>query len=125
MRGGSEWPQPCSPFSFSLWEELASWPQLIVALRDAAKVGLPASKFVGNSYNISPAIPEQLGAAAEGFRAIQVYSDFGSDIPAMKDINAFKANNKVEKEDVYYMKGWMEGVAISKAIEFGFDVEWL
>jgi branched-chain amino acid transport system substrate-binding protein len=94
-----------------------STPQLIVALRDAAKVGLPATKFVGNSYNISPAIPEQLGAAAEGFRAIQVYSDFGSDIPAMKDINTFKANNKVEKEDVYYMKGWMEGVAISKAIE--------
>ena len=95
----------------------SSTPQLIVALRDAAKVGLPTTKFVGNAYNISPAIPAQLGAAAEGFRAIQIYSDYGSDIPAMKDINAFKANNKIEKEDVYYMKGWLEGVAISKAIE--------
>src|ERR1700761_3670148 len=54
---------------------------------------------------------------AQPRKAFAVYSDFGSDIPAMKDINAFKANNKVEKEDVYYMKGWMEGVAISKAIE--------
>jgi len=95
----------------------SSTPQLIVALRDAAKVGLPTTKFVGNAYNISPAIPAQLGAAADGFRAIQIYSDYGSDIPAMKDINAFKANNKIEKEDVYYMKGWMEGIAISKAIE--------
>jgi len=95
----------------------ASTPQLIVALRDAAKVGLPATKFIGNVYNISPAIPEQLGAAAEGFRAIQIYADFGSDIPAMKDIIAFKARNKVEKEDVYYMKGWLEGIAIASAIE--------
>jgi branched-chain amino acid transport system substrate-binding protein len=94
-----------------------STPQLIVALRDAAKVGLPADKFVGNIFNISPAIPQQLGAAAEGFRAIQVYSDFGSDIPAMKDINVFKANNKVEKMDVYYMKGWAEGMVVSKGIE--------
>jgi branched-chain amino acid transport system substrate-binding protein len=95
----------------------SSTPQLIVMLRDAAKVGLSATKFVGNVYNISPAIPQQLAAAAEGFRAIQIYNDFGSDVPAMKDINAFKAKNKVEKEDVYYMKGWMEGIAISKAIE--------
>ena len=35
----------------------------------------------------------------------------------MKDINAFKEKNKIEKEDVYYMKGWMEGIAIAKALE--------
>jgi branched-chain amino acid transport system substrate-binding protein len=95
----------------------ASTPQLIVVLRDAAKVGMSAKTFVGNIYNISPAIPQQLGESAEGFRAIQVYSDFGSDIPAMKDILAFKAKNKVEKEDVYYMKGWFKGIVMSKAIE--------
>ena len=95
----------------------ASTPQLLVVLRDAAKVGLSAKKFIGNIYNISPAIPEQLGAAAEGFRAIQVYSDYGSDIPAMKDILAFKAKNEVAKQDVYYMKGWFEGIVMAKAIE--------
>lgn len=95
----------------------ASTPQLIVVLRDAAKVGMSAKTFVGNIYNISPAIPQQLGKSAEGFRAIQVYSDFGSNIPAMKDILAFKAKNKVEKEDVYYMKGWFKGIVMSKAIE--------
>ena len=95
----------------------ASTPQLIVVLRDAAKVGLAATSFVGNMYNISPAIPQQLGAAAEGFRAIQLYSDYGSDIPAMKDIGTFKAKNEIAKQDVYYMKGWFEGIAIGKAIE--------
>lgn len=95
----------------------ASTPQVLVILRDAAKVGLAPTQFMGNIYNISPTIPEQLGAAAEGFRAIQVYSNFGADIPAMKDINAYKAKNQVAKEDVYYMKGWLEGVAMAAAIE--------
>jgi hypothetical protein len=31
-RGGSEWPHPCSPFSFSLWDELVSSAELIVPL---------------------------------------------------------------------------------------------
>ena len=95
----------------------ASTPQLIVTLRDAAKVGMQPTQFAGNMYNISPAIPKQLGAAAEGFRAIQIYSDWGADIPAMKDIMAFKAKNEIAKEDVYYMKGWFQGIALAKAIE--------
>jgi branched-chain amino acid transport system substrate-binding protein len=95
----------------------SSTPQAIVILRDAAKVGLSAKLFMGNLYNISPTIPEQLGEAAEGFRAIQAYAAFGSDIPAMKDIDAFKARNKIAKEDVYYMKGWFEGIAMAAAIE--------
>lgn len=96
----------------------ASTPQLLVALRDAAKVGIPASKFVGNTYNISPAIPSQLGDKAEGFRAIQIYSDFGSDVAAMKEIKAFEsAGNEIQKRDPYYMKGWFEGIVMAKAIE--------
>lgn len=95
----------------------ASTPQLLVILRDAAKVGLPAKLFVGNMYNISPAIPEQLGKGAEGFRTIQIYADFGSDIPAMKDIDAFRSKNEIAKQDVYYMKGWFQGIVMAKAIE--------
>jgi branched-chain amino acid transport system substrate-binding protein len=94
-----------------------STPQLLVVLRDAAKVGLPGKQFMGNLYNISPAIPAQLGAAAEGFRAIQAYSDFGADIPAMKEIKAFAEKNPVEKKDVFYMKGWLKGHVIAAAIE--------
>jgi len=96
----------------------ASTPQVLVILRDAAKVGLPAAKFMGNLYNISPTIPEQLGASANGFRSIQAYSDFGSDIPAMKQINDYKAaGGEVAKQDMYYMKGWLKGRAIAAAIE--------
>src|SRR5690349_11853774 len=73
----------------------ASAPQALVILRDAAKVGVPATKIMGNLYDISPSIPEQLHASAEGFRAIQAYADFGADIPATKEIDAFKAKNKV------------------------------
>ena len=94
-----------------------SAPQALVALRDAAKVGLPAKLFVGNLFNITPTIPEQLGQAAEGFRAIQIYAQFGSDIPAMRDINAFRTKNKVAKEDLYYMKGWLQGFCMATAIE--------
>ena len=94
-----------------------STPQLLVALRDAAKAGLPAKLFTSNLYNISPAIPEQLGAAAEGFRAIQTYSFFGSDIPAMKEIEAYGAKNEVEKKDIYFIKGWLKGKVIAAALE--------
>jgi branched-chain amino acid transport system substrate-binding protein len=76
----------------------ASTPQVLVILRDAAKIGLSAKLFMGNIYNISSTIPQQLGATAEGFRAVQVYSDFGGDIPAMKDISTFKASNQVARK---------------------------
>ncbi|MGX9394105.1 ABC transporter substrate-binding protein (plasmid) [Nitrobacteraceae bacterium UC4446_H13] len=94
----------------------ASTPQMLVILRDAAKVGMPASLFMGNMYNISPAIPDQLGAVAEGLRAIQIYADFGENIPAMKAINKYGASNKIEKRDTYYMKGWYEGIVMAAAI---------
>ena len=96
----------------------ASTPQVLVILRDAAKVGIPASRFMGNLYNISPTIPEQLGSSANGFRAIQAYADFGADIPAMKQIDTYKASGgEVEKKDLYYMKGWLKGIAIATAVE--------
>jgi len=95
----------------------ASTPQAIVILRDAAKAGLTGKLFIGNLYTISPTIPEQLGEAAEGFRAIQAYQFYGADIPAMKQIEAFGAKAPIEKKDMYYMKGWMEGIAIAAAIE--------
>ncbi len=94
-----------------------STPQLIVALRDAAKAGLPAKLFMGNMYNISPAIPEQLGPAAEGFRAIQTYSFYGDNIPAMKEIEEYSKKNEVEKKDIYFIKGWLKGKVIAAAIE--------
>ncbi len=95
----------------------SSTPQTLVILRDAAKVGLSPKLFIGNMYNISPTIPQQLGPAAEGFRAIQVYENFGADIPATKEIKAYQAKNQVEKQDVYYMKGWLCGKVIAAAIE--------
>ena len=94
-----------------------STPQVLVALRDAAKVGLQAKLFVGNLYNISPAIPEQLGPAAEGFRAVQTYAFYGDDIPAMKEIETFAQKNEVEKKDIYFIKGWLKGKVIAAAIE--------
>ena len=93
-----------------------STPQMLVVLRDAAKVGLPAKLFMGNLYNISPAIPEQLGASANGFRAIQAYADFGANVPAMKEIEAFRTKHEVTRQDVYYMKGWFKGKVIAAAI---------
>jgi len=95
----------------------SSAPQALVALRDAAKVGLPAKLFIGNMFDISPTIPEQLGQAAEGFRAIQIYEQFGADIPAMRQIDEFRERNKVAKEDIYYMKGWLQGIAMAAAVE--------
>lgn len=95
----------------------ASTPQAIVILRDAAKAGLAGKLFIGNLYTISPTIPAQLGEAAEGFRAIQAYQFYGADIPAMKQIEAFGTKAPIEKKDMYYMKGWMEGIAIAAAIE--------
>jgi branched-chain amino acid transport system substrate-binding protein len=93
-----------------------SGQNLIVILRDAAKVGFPAKKIVANVFNILPAIPDQLGAAAEGFRAIQVYSPFGSDIPASNEISAFAEKNEILKKDTFYMKGWLLGKVMAAAI---------
>jgi branched-chain amino acid transport system substrate-binding protein len=95
----------------------SSTNQTLVILRDAAKVALKPELFVGNFYNISPSIPEQLGLAAEGFRAIQLYANWGETIPAMKDIESFAQKNEVAKKDIYYMKGWLEGIAMAAAID--------
>jgi branched-chain amino acid transport system substrate-binding protein len=98
-----------------------SGQNLIVILRDAAKVDLSAKKIMANVFNILPSIPDQLGTAAEGFRAIQVYSAFGSDIQASKEINAFGEKNEILKKDAFYMKGWLLGkvmvAAISNAVK--------
>jgi branched-chain amino acid transport system substrate-binding protein len=94
-----------------------STPQVLVALRDAAKVGMPASKFAGSANSLGPAIPQQLGAAAEGYRALVVFSDFGSDIPAMEQIGQFMKKNEIAKRDVFYMRGWFEGIVMARAIE--------
>lgn len=93
-----------------------STPQMLAVLRDAAKVGLSAKLFMGNLYNISPSIPEQLGGSANGFRAIQAYADFGANVPAMKEIEAFRTKHEVTRQDVYYMKGWFKGKVIAAAI---------
>ena len=62
-------------------------------------------------------VPEQLGPAAEGFRAIQTYAFFGDNIPAMKEIEEYAKKNEVEKKDIYFIKGWLKGKVIAAAIE--------
>lgn len=99
----------------------ASAPQTAALLDAAAAVGLPASRFMGNFYNISPAIPGRLGDRAEGFRAVQLYAPFGAEIPAMEEIKEFGRTNPVETADVYYMKGWLQGKAMAEAIASAID----
>ncbi|RJQ80161.1 MAG: branched-chain amino acid ABC transporter substrate-binding protein [Desulfobacteraceae bacterium] len=88
----------------------------IKILRDAAKVGVPASKFIGNCYNFSHLITDTAGKDAEGFKALQINADWGEDIPLMKEIMEFKKTHKVAKEDTYYVKGWVEGKIIHEAV---------
>jgi len=88
----------------------------IKVLRDAAKVGVPASKFIANCYDFSPLIPQTAGKNAEGFKALQINADWGEDIPAMKEILEFAKNHKIAKEDTYYVKGWVEGKLIHESI---------
>lgn len=90
---------------------------VVIMLRDAAKVGLPANMFIGNFYGVSPIIPQTVGKGAEGFKAIQVFSDWGTDMAMMKQIEEFAQKHNIEKKDQYYIKGWTEGVLIGEAIE--------
>ena len=85
-------------------------------LRDAAKVGVPASKFISNCYNFSHLIIETAGKDAEGFKALQINADWGEDIPIMKEILEFGKTQKIAKEDTYYVKGWVEGKIIHEAV---------
>ena len=88
----------------------------IKVLRDAAKVGVPAGKFIANCYDFSPLIPQTAGQNAEGFKALQINADWGENIPLMKEILEFAKNNKIAKEDTYYVKGWVEGKIIHEVI---------
>ena len=85
-------------------------------LRDAAKVGVPASKFISNCYNFSHIIPDTLGKEAEGFKSLQINADWGENIPLMKEIHEFAKTHKIAKEDTYYVKGWVEGKIIHECI---------
>jgi len=85
-------------------------------LRDAAKVGVPASKFIGNCYNFSHIIPGTLGKDAEGFKALQINADWGENIPLMKEIEEFAKTHEVAKKDTYYVKGWIQGRIIHECV---------
>ena len=85
-------------------------------LRDAAKVGIPASKFMSNCYNFSHLIPETLGKDAEGFHALQINADWGEKIPLMKEIEEFAKTHKIAKDDTYYVKGWVQGKIIHESV---------
>jgi branched-chain amino acid transport system substrate-binding protein len=85
-------------------------------LRDAAKVGVPASKFISNCYNFSHLITETAGKDAEGFKALQINADWGENIPIMKEILEFGKTHKIAKEDTYYVKGWVQGKIIHESV---------
>jgi branched-chain amino acid transport system substrate-binding protein len=84
----------------------------IKILRDAAKVGVPANKFIGNNYDFSHIIPETLGKDAESFKAIQINADWGQSIPIMREIEEYSQKHEIEKKDTYFMKGWVQGKII-------------
>jgi len=86
-------------------------------LRDAAKVGFPASKLIADCWNFNPIIPETLGKDAEGFKPIMLFPDYGSDIPLMKEILEYAATHKIEKKDQNYVRGWTEGKLIVESIK--------
>jgi branched-chain amino acid transport system substrate-binding protein len=88
----------------------------IKVLRDAAKVGVPAAKFIGNCYDFSHIIHETLGKDGEGFKAIQINADWGENIPMMKEIEEFAKKHEIAKKDTYYMKGWVQGKIIHGAV---------
>jgi branched-chain amino acid transport system substrate-binding protein len=88
----------------------------VKVLRDAAKVGVPASKFIGNNYDFSHIIPETLGKDAEGFKAIQINADWGENIPMMKEIEEYSKKHTIAKKDTYYTKGWVQGKIIHEVV---------
>ncbi len=85
-------------------------------LRDAAKVGVPASKFIANNWNSNPVIPKTLGDKAEGFHPLMIFADFGFDIPVMREILEFGKTNEIPKKDRYYVRGWTKGKINLEAI---------
>jgi branched-chain amino acid transport system substrate-binding protein len=88
----------------------------VKVLRDAAKVGVPAAKFIGNNYNFSHIIPGTLGKDAEGFKCIQINADWGENIPMMKEIEEYSKKREIAKKDTYYTKGWVQGKIIHGVI---------
>jgi len=88
----------------------------IKILRDAAKVGVPSSKFFGNNYNFQHIIPGTLGKDAEGFKALQINADWGENIPMIKEIEEFSKKHEVAKKDAYYTKGWVQGKIIHECV---------
>lgn len=97
---------------------------VVMILRDAQKVGIPAEKFFGNIFAVSPIIIEMVGEHAEGFKAIKAFADFNDqDVQTIKDIIEFKntTNTVILSEDQYYVKGWVTGMVIEEAVKRALD----
>jgi len=93
-----------------------SVPQALAVLRDAAKVGLSAKKFVGNispSARLFPSNLALLPRASVPFRLSRLRQRHSGD----EGNPLFQAKNEVAKQDIYYMRGWLEGAVMAKAIE--------
>lgn len=92
---------------------------VVMILRDAQKVGIPAEKFFGNFFAVSPIIIEMVGENAEGFKAIKAFADFNDDVQTIKDIREFQSSSNavILSEDQYYVKGWVTGMVIEEAVK--------
>ena len=90
---------------------------VVTILRDAAKVGIPAEKFFGNFFGVSPIITETVGKNAEGFKAIQAFSDFNDSNKTMDSIKEYQKSHKIQTEDQYFVKGWVSGMLIEEGVK--------
>lgn len=90
---------------------------VVTVLRDAAKVGIPAEKFFGNFFGVSPIIPQTVGQSTEGFKAIQAFADFSDNSKTIASIKEYQKTHKISTEDQYYVKGWVTGMVMEEAVK--------
>jgi len=87
-----------------------------VLLKDAKKLGIKTTFFLGN-YGMTEALPALAKEAAEGVYGMATHAAYGEDVKGMKLITDWnKKHPSKEARDTVYVRGWAYGLTWAEGL---------
>jgi len=88
-----------------------------VLLKDAKKLGIKTTFFLGN-YGMTEALPLLAKEAAEGVYGMATHAAYGENVKGMKLLTDWnKKHPSKEARDTVYVRGWAYGLTWAKGLE--------
>lgn len=87
-----------------------------VLLKDAKKLGIKTTFFMGN-YCMSEPLPSLAKEAAEGVYGMTTNVPYGANVPGMKQILDWNKKHPAKSPDSMYVRGWAYGLTWAEGLK--------